>query len=58
MVWPEGVSNRIDSPWPTDSPFDTRDTGKPYRVTAFSRSDRSSSRSTLNDMSSMPVRGA
>ena len=29
ISWPDGVSKRIDSPWPTDSPRETRRTGKP-----------------------------
>ena len=36
ICWPDGVSNRIDSPWPTDSPLDTRRTGYPHFWTLFS----------------------
>ena len=58
ISWPDGVSKRIDSPWPTSSPREIRWTWKPYCSTLRSSSSRSSSCSTLKAKRSIPTRGS
>ena len=56
MVWPDGISNRIDSPWPTASPREIRSTWQPAFSSRVSSSGRSSSFSTRKENWSIPIR--
>ena len=58
ISWPDGSSKRIDSPWPTSWPAETRSTAAPAAAALASKCSRSSGPSTLKAKRSMPTRGA